>query len=227
MRVLAIDTALGACAACILERGQSEPVASESLPLARGHAEALLPLIERVVARLDGGFAALGRVAVTVGPGSFTGLRVGVSAARAIALAAELPAVGVTTLSAYAAPIIALGDDMVAAVAIDARHGQIYFQAIGPGGRTIIAPRISAARDAARMLGGGPVRIAGSAAGLLAAEARNIGLDAAIVDASPAPDILWVARLGLVGALDRAAPKPLYLRPPDARPQDHSRLPRA
>ncbi len=106
MRVLAIDTALEACAAAVLdtERGK---LASESLPMVRGHAEALMPLIARVMAQADMPFSALDRIAVTTGPGSFTGLRVGISAARGIALAAGKPAFGLTTLAAYAAPYIA------------------------------------------------------------------------------------------------------------------------
>ena len=106
MRVLAIDTALGQCAACVLDAGAAEPVAIEAMAMERGHAEALLPLLERVMARAEGGFASLDRVAVSIGPGSFTGLRVGIAAARAVALAAEIPAVGVTTLSSLMAPLV-------------------------------------------------------------------------------------------------------------------------
>ena len=101
MRVLAIDTALEACAAAVLDTEQAAIVASESLPMVRGHAEALMPLIARVMDRPDSTFAALDRIAVTTGPGSFTGLRVGISAARGIALAAGKPAFGLTTLAAY------------------------------------------------------------------------------------------------------------------------------
>ena len=74
MRVLAIDTALEACAAAVLdtERGT---LASESLPMLRGHAEALMPLIGRVMKQAETAFSALDRIAVTTGPGSFTGLR--------------------------------------------------------------------------------------------------------------------------------------------------------
>ena len=77
MRILAIDTALERCAACIMADDSPEPLAEETMDLARGHAEALLPLVERVIARVEGGFESLDRVAVTVGPGSYTGLRVG------------------------------------------------------------------------------------------------------------------------------------------------------
>ena len=102
MRVLAIDTALGACAAAVLDARLGEILASESLPMLRGHAEAIMPLIARVMDAAFVDFALLDRIAVTVGPGSFTGLRVGIAAARGIALAAGKPAIGLSTLSALA-----------------------------------------------------------------------------------------------------------------------------
>ena len=84
-----------------------EMLARETIPMERGHAEALLPLIDRLVSPFEGGFESLDRVAVTVGPGSYTGLRVGISAARGIGLAAGVPVVGVATLSAFLAPLMA------------------------------------------------------------------------------------------------------------------------
>src|ERR1700719_982791 len=99
MLILAIDTALDACAAAVLDTEAGKPIAQESLGMKRGHAEALMPLIGRVIAASGTAFASLGRIAVTTGPGSFTGLRVGLSAARGIALAANIPVVGVTTLT--------------------------------------------------------------------------------------------------------------------------------
>ena len=226
MRCLAIDTALNGCSACVLEAGAAEPLAQETLPLARGHAEALLPLVERVMARVEGGFAALDRVAVTVGPGSFTGLRVGLSAARAIALAAEVPCVGVTTLAAYAAPLILQQDASVAVAAIDARHGQVYVQAVAPRNMALITPRIAPLRDAVRMLGQASLRIVGTGAMLFAEEARAFGLNVLSCDAAQSPDIAYVARLGLVADPASAPPRPYYLRAPDAKPQGHARIAR-
>ena len=87
MRILAIDTALGACSACVLDTADMvKPLAIEQIAMDRGHAEALMPLVERVMKDVEGGFGSLSRVAVTVGPGSFTGIRVGVAAARGLAL---------------------------------------------------------------------------------------------------------------------------------------------
>jgi len=224
LRVLGIDTALGACSACVLDG--STVVAEETLVLDRGHAEALLPLIERVMAAVPGGFESLDRVAVTVGPGSFTGLRVGISAARAIGLAAGVPVVGVTTLSAFLAPLVAAGGNRLNAAAIDARHGHLYFQCIAAGARTIVPARHVSVRDAARVIGSGPMTIAGSGAAILGNELRNLGVDAKIADAEIAPHIAWVARLGMAVDPATALPKPVYLRAPDAKPQEHMRIPR-
>src|ERR1700748_98601 len=106
MLILAIDTALDACAAAVLDTGAGHPVALETHPMKRVHAEALMPRIARVMKQAGVPFTALDRIAATTGPGSFTGLRVGLSAARGMALAAGKPVVGVTTLSAYAAPAV-------------------------------------------------------------------------------------------------------------------------
>lgn len=226
LRVLAIDTALGACSACIVQAGEPLPLAADTIPMDRGHAEALMPLLDRLSAQVDGGFESLDRVAVTVGPGSYTGLRVGISAARGIGLAAGIPVVGVATLSAYLAPLMVGEKRGLLTAAIDAKHGQIYIQAIAPGGRTIIPPGLMTYRDAIRLLGSGPIMIAGSAAPLLAAEARAQGVEALISDASSHPDIAWVARLGILADPNQALPKPLYLREPDAKPQDGARIAR-
>ncbi len=226
MRILAIDTALGACSACVMDQGVAEPLAIEQMPLERGHAEAFMPLLERVMAQVDGGFSALGRIAVSVGPGSFTGLRVGLAAARAVGLATRKPVVGVSTLAAYCAPLLGREAGRIAAAAIDARHGQVYFQAVAPGGVVLGLPQQCSLKDAVRLIGAGPVSLAGSGSTLVAQEAWSIGLDAVVVDASAAPDIRWIARLGFLADPASALPRPLYLKAPDARPQDNGRLPR-
>ncbi len=114
MRVLAIDTALAACSAAVLDTAvggvSAGIVASESLPMVRGHAEALIPLIARVMKAAGMTFPDLDRLVVTTGPGSFTGLRVGIAAARGLGVATKIPVVGVSTLSAYAAPYLGLDD---------------------------------------------------------------------------------------------------------------------
>jgi tRNA threonylcarbamoyl adenosine modification protein YeaZ len=226
MRILAIDTALGACSACVLDSSEPIPLAIEQTAMERGHAEALMPMIERVMAKVEGGFSSLDRVAVTIGPGSYTGLRVGISAARAIALAAGIPAIGVSTLAASAAPFIGREGGRVVAAAVDAKHGQVWFQALNAQGKQLVSVRQVNHRDAARAIGAGPVSLVGSAALAVANEAWAIGLDALVVDDARAPDVVWVARLGMIADPDSAPPRPLYLKPPETTPQDRARLPR-
>jgi tRNA threonylcarbamoyl adenosine modification protein YeaZ len=226
MRVLAIDTALEACSAAVLDTERGEITAHESLPMVRGHAEALIPLIARVMDMALIGFSALDRIAVTTGPGSFTGLRVGISAARGIALAAGKPAVGLSTLAAYAAPLIAADDTLPVVVAIDARHDHVYLQVFGPGGRTIVTPRLAPLRETLRVSATGTPRLVGTAAGLIAAAWPAGQRAPSLVDSRRAPDIDWVARLGAAAAETDALPKPLYLRAPDAQPQNAASLAR-
>lgn len=226
MRVLAIDTALGACAACIFESGADEPIAAESIAMERGHAEALLPLLDRVVSRVEGGFASLDRVVVTIGPGSFTGLRVGISAARAVGIATGVPVVGVTTLSALMAPLIDEARSRLIVAAIDARNDRVYAQALAPRGRLVIPPSVLAVKEVVRALGSGHIALVGSGAPLIASEAWSVGLDARVYEARSAPDIAWVARLGAAAHPAEALAKPYYLLPPDARPQDGARIAR-
>jgi tRNA threonylcarbamoyladenosine biosynthesis protein TsaB len=226
MRVLAIDTALAACSAAVLDTEYGGIVASESLPMLRGHAEALIPLLQRVMQQAGFGFANIDRIAVTTGPGSFTGLRVGIAAARGIALAAEKPAVGLSTLSAYAAPHIASDERFPVVAAIDARHNHVYLQVFAPGGSLFTAPRLAPLREAVKAAAETSSFITGSAAQLVAAGLTADDPVPVAVDASAAPDIAWVARMGAVVPEEQAPLKPQYLRAPDAQPQNAAQLPR-
>jgi tRNA threonylcarbamoyladenosine biosynthesis protein TsaB len=210
----------------VLDTVRAQIMASETVALARGHAEALMPLIARVVDSAEVEFNQLDRIAVTVGPGSFTGLRVGISAARGIALAARKPAVGLSTLAALAAPYIAGDDTQSVVAAIDARHGNVYLQVCGPGGRTLVAPKVVPLREALRAAMTGPARLVGSGAEAIAALWPKSAEPPLLVDSRGAPDIDWVARLGAAAAVGHSSPKPLYLRAPDAQPQDAARLSR-
>jgi len=226
MRVLAIDTALEACSAAVLDSDRGDIVASETLVMSRGHAEAIMPLIARVMDLADIEFAELDRIAVTTGPGSFTGLRVGISAARGIALAAGKPAVGLSTLASFAAPHIAEDDNSAVVAVVDARHGHVYLQVFGPGGRSVVPPRIAPVKEAVRAATSGPARIVGSGAELVAAQWPPSEPPPVLIEQLGAPDIGWIARLGAAAAEGHGPPKPLYLRAPDAQPQDAARLPR-
>jgi tRNA threonylcarbamoyladenosine biosynthesis protein TsaB len=184
----------------------------------RGHAEALMPLIARVMKESGVPFAALDRIAVTTGPGSFTGLRVGLSAARGIALAAHKVAVGVTTLSAYAAPVVSESGEQPVISAIDARHDQVYFQVVSGNGTSLIRPRVAPIAEALEASRFGAPHLVGNAARILAERWPADAPPPVKIDSSPAPDINWVAWLGAAVNPPSAPARPFYLRPPDAKP---------
>lgn len=163
----------------------------------------------------------LDRVAVTVGPGSFTGLRVGLSFARALILGRNIPVIGVTTLEAIAANLDAENETHASAAVIDARRGQVYAQAFA-GARALCAPFVAAPADAAHRLkeacGGRCLRLAGTGGALVAPHLAQIGAAFAASGAPEQPDPAVVARLAAGRAALSAPPCALYLRAPDAKP---------
>ena len=226
MKILALDTALGACGVAIFDAGRESVLASETVLMERGHAEILLPQIQKVMAMAHISFEQLSRIAVTVGPGSYTGIRVGIAAARAIGLATQKPVVGVSTLSALIAPLMAFGGKGLSAAAIDARHNHIYFQAVAHGGKQLAPPCYLTIQEARRVIGAGPVLLSGSGAALLAYDCVTHGIEARLSDEPNVPDIMWVGRLGSVADPVYALPKPLYLKAPDTSPQTRTLIPR-
>ena len=131
-----------------------------------------------------------------------------------------------TTLAALAAPYLAQDDAVPVVTAIDARHGHVFLQMFGVGARTLIAPRVTSVREAARSVAIGAVRLVGSGAALVAEAWPPAEQPPLLVDETPAPDVAWVARLGAVADPEAAEPRPLYLRSPDAKPQDKARVAR-
>ena len=218
MLILAIDTALDACAAGVLDTEAGKLIALESQAMKRGHAEALMPLIARVIEQSGIAFAALDRIAVTTGPGSFTGLRVGLSAARGIALAANKPVVGLTTLTAYAAPLVSQNGEHPVISAIDARHDHVYLQAVSGNGSSLIRPRVASIEEALGAARFGAPHLVGNAAKMLADRWPAHAPPPFTVDAQPAPDIAWVAWLGAAVSPNTAPARAFYLRAPDAKP---------
>lgn len=208
MIVLGLDTAVGACSAAVLADG--EPLACLSEPMLRGHQERLALMVQEAMAEAGLAFEALDRIGVTVGPGSFTGLRVGLAFAKGLGLALARPVVGVGSLEALAAS--EPGGDLTVA-AIDARRGQIYLQAFS-GGRALMAPDVLAVEIAAARLAelrpAGRVDIVGSGAALL----DGLVAGARILPRA-APDPVALARLAQAKPLTPA--RPLYLRAPDAK----------
>jgi len=203
MIVLGLDTCLNACSVAVTDGARVLARASEVM--ARGHQERLAPMAEWVMADAGLPFSRLDRVAVTVGPGSFTGLRVGIAFAKGLASALGVRAVGVGTLQALAVQ----GDGLVCA-AIDARRDQVYLQAFEDG-HPLMAPDVLPIGTATARV----VEIAhGRALTLIGSGGPLLGLPGILIPAEGA-DPVRVARLG---AEAQPSPlRPLYLRAPDAR----------
>ena len=226
MLILALDTALDACAAAVLDTDNNKVIAQESQAMKRGHAEALMPLVARVMKESGVAFEALDRVAATTGPGSFTGLRVGLSAARGIALAANKPVVGITTLTAYSAPHVSEHGEHPIIAAIDARHDHVYLQVVTAHGEPLVTPRLAPMQEALAASHFGAPHLVGNAASVLAERWPKDAAAPVKVEQQAAPDITWVAWLAAAVDPAVATPRPFYLRAPDAKPPA-DRLPRA
>jgi tRNA threonylcarbamoyladenosine biosynthesis protein TsaB len=226
MLCLALDTAGPNCAVALAAAGRSDPIARAEALIGRGHAEHLMPLIERVLSESGTPFADLGRVAVTVGPGSFTGIRVGVAAARGLALALAIPAVGVGSLVALAQPALRAAVTGTVVAALDAGHAIVYWRVeeVASGAVLEAAAALPLPALAARLAAAPrPLRLTGPAAPAVVAALGE--RDAIIVNVAASPDIADVAALAF--AADAAQPPvPLYLRAPDARPQRESAVAR-
>jgi tRNA threonylcarbamoyladenosine biosynthesis protein TsaB len=210
MIVLGLDTCLDACSVAILDDGRV--LAARSETMRRGHQERLAAMTAAAMAEAGVPFGALDRIGVTLGPGSFTGLRVGLAFAKGLALALDRPAAGVGVLEALA---LEAGEDFVAA-AVDARRGQVYLQVFA-GRRALMAPDIllleTAAARLAELWTGGPAALVGPGAALLAE-----ALPQARLAERAAPDPVTVARLAASARAPFPPLRPLYLRAPDARP---------
>ncbi|WP_395944215.1 tRNA (adenosine(37)-N6)-threonylcarbamoyltransferase complex dimerization subunit type 1 TsaB [Brevundimonas sp.] len=222
MRLLVIDTALGACTAAVFE--DDRPLAVRFEPMTKGHQERLGGLVRDAMTEAGGAFDRLDRIGVTVGPGSFTGLRVGLAFAQGLGAALDRPVVGVSALDALAASLEtgAAPDGSPVAALIDARRGQVYTKFLVEGavmGPDQALPLDEAARRIADL--GADVRLVGNGAAVVVEAFPDLRFATVDARAAPAPDAL--ARL--VRGADPAdhPPRPLYLRAPDATPP--SRLP--
>jgi tRNA threonylcarbamoyladenosine biosynthesis protein TsaB len=204
--VLGLDTCLNACSVAVLDADRV--LAHESEVMARGHQERLAPMAQRAMQIAGLGFDDLDRIAVTIGPGSFTGLRVGLAFAKGLGAALGLPVIGVGTLEALAAQ----AEGLVFA-ALDARRDQVYLQAFDDG-RALMAPDVlpipTAAARVAELAMGRSATFVGSGGPLLTGV-----IPGATLLAADGADARQVARL----AAGRPAtpPRPLYLRAPDAK----------
>lgn len=209
MIVLGVDTALNACSVAVVDGDRV--LASTTETMVRGQQERLSPMVRDLLQEAGVRPAQVGRVAVTVGPGSFTGLRIGLAFAKGFAFAREVPCVGVGTLEALAGS--ASGAGLTAAV-IDANQGQVYLQ-LFESGRSLMAPdRLSVELASARLAelyAGGQAVLVGSGAHLLKEVLRG-----AEISTLHTPDPAVVARIGAAVREPPPPARPLYLRAPYA-----------
>lgn len=228
MLLLAIDTAGPACAVALARAGEGGPeiLARIEERIGRGHAERLMPMIEEALGAAQKSFDELGRIAVTVGPGSFTGVRVGVAAARGLALALGIPAVGVGSLNAIALPVTRMHHEGTVLAALDAKRGEVYAlaQDLSHGAVTFEATSVPIGDLATRFKPlARPLVLVGAGAAIVANAVGSEGTS--IFGEADVPDIADVAALGF--RADAASPPaPLYARGADAKPQADKALAR-
>lgn len=239
MKVLAFDTCFSACSAAAGKAvGGGVPVdivAREHALLEAGHAEALVPMIERVMAAAGWRFADLDRIVVTRGPGTFTGVRTGVAVARALALATPAKLVGVSSLWAIG---LAARERMGAAasgetgvlVAMDARKSMVYAQVIASDGRELNEPQLLEPAAAAGLAPEMRVTVVGTGTSIVTEAALSIGRPVGVDQAAAIRPAWQMPDAAILIAAAHRAPcqgplQPLYLRPPDAKPQSGKALP--
>ena len=222
MKLLAIDCAASLCAACVYDADAGNELGRQVLDLGKGHAEHLMAVIEAALKASGTGYRDLDAIAVTIGPGSFTGLRVGVSTARGLALALKIPAIGVTTLEALAAEAAATFPGRVVLAALDAGRGEIHAALYDIALVMTYGPVVANLAEATAMARRADAVLAGTAAPQIAAAAGS-AFD--IGPVASTADIATYARLAAAKGPGEK-PKPLYLRGADAKPQAGFILPR-
>jgi tRNA threonylcarbamoyl adenosine modification protein YeaZ/ribosomal-protein-alanine acetyltransferase len=219
MKILAVDTALAACSAAVYDDEVHRVLTATFQPMATGHAEVIGPMVRNVMAGASLKFSDLNRIAATNGPGTFTGLRIGLAFARGLGLALSLPIVGITSLKAIAANISPNPDALPIAVLIDARRGNVYSQLFSANLDPLNEALAHTLAEAAARLPMSGCWTIGSAADDLLASNPDLASRVRRSDASAFPHASLVAALASREPDPDDPPVPLYLRPPHATPQ--------
>lgn len=223
MNILAIDTAATLCAACLYNADTGEEAGRAVRVLGKGHAEHVMAVIDEALKGGGMSYGALDAVAVAIGPGSFTGVRVGVAAARGLALALDVPAIGVTTLEALAAEAREAFPGRTVLSVVGNRPESLAVARYDASGTCLAEPALATLEAIVAMARSERPVVAGDAAEAVCA-AAGVPLD--IGPRTATADILFYARLAARREGPATRPKPLYLRPPDAKPQAGFALPR-
>lgn len=214
MIVLSVDTAHAACSVCVFDTGLDGALSLVSEPMQRGHAERLTDMVNEAAGSAGISYSDIDRLAACSGPGTFTGVRIGLAFVRGLALVLKVPAVGVTTFAAIAGSCRAVSAGQDVWVVQDARRGEVYLQGFGGDGNPLHPASVLSLSGAGNLLSDKTGLVAGSGARLIDLPA---GLD--LSDVSTVPDAAIIA--SLAGEVtDTGAPAvPFYLRAPDARAQ--------
>jgi tRNA threonylcarbamoyl adenosine modification protein YeaZ len=227
MILLAIDCSAELCAACVYDSAREQELGRSVRDLGKGHAEHLIGVIDAALSSAGKAYADLEAIAVSVGPGSFTGIRVAVAAARGFSVALGIPAIGVSVLEALAAEARAtkgagsvlaargFGPDDAAATVQAALYDEFGGEAYPPSVLGLGEAVELATNAGAALAGTGAARIAAASGGVLPV----------LLDASAA-DIQFYAQVAARKDATGQKPSPLYLREPDAKPQAGFILPR-
>lgn len=212
MKILSLDTSMAACSAAIVDTDSALPLAAAFEAMERGHAEALAPMVAEVMRVAGAGFSEIDRIAVTTGPGTFTGVRIGLAFALGLGLARGLPVIGIDSLSAIAAneasrtPLL---------VVCDARNDEVYAALFDAGRQLLAGPHVTTATTAAARVAAETLVLGSAAAVVISASGRR---DLVHSPAMGLPVAAHFANLAAAVA-PGAKPSPLYLRAPDAKPQ--------
>lgn len=219
MKLLAVDTASYMCSACLYDGAADRVCVMHGENIGRGHAERLFPVIKETLRKSEHTFDDLDRLAVCIGPGSFTGIRVGVAAMRGLALALDIPLIGINVFDCMAATAKTAGPVLIV---LDARRDEVYAQLFAADGTAIGPPSLMPGQQALELAQKHNATLVGPASSKLASE------DAAQVPTQDAPAAVDIATLAALAAHRDPSekPTPLYLRAPDAKPQDGFALPR-
>jgi tRNA threonylcarbamoyladenosine biosynthesis protein TsaB len=213
--VLALDSAGNACSAAVLSDGRIR--AHRFAAMTRGQAEALMPMVAAVLGEAAIAVGALDLIAVTTGPGAFTGLRIGLAAARGLALASGVPLLGITSFAAVAAQV---SDDArrnrSLVVALESKRRELYLQAFKESAAPLGEGRLVGEADWGSFVPTGALLLAGDGAPRL-----QTALASRAPALAPGPGLADAADVGRLAAaawrpgLRPPPPRPLYLRPPD------------
>lgn len=217
--LLALETSDRLCAACLVDPSTGAVLSSRTLDLGRGHAEKMMEVIAGVLAEAGKDYASLTCLAVCVGPGSFTGIRVALATATGLSVALGMPVTGVTALQALALQALPKAGGHPIFSVIDAHRGDVYVQTFSNDALPADQPRQISIEAAAEIAAAADLFACGSGVPLLGGHPPAVTQDAL-------PNVDAVAFAALNPAMTVSA-KPLYLRKPDAKPQESYTLARA